>query len=230
MAPSLPPHPPPPRGGGGCPAAHLPPGPTQPYVLGAVGAGQAVSSHLRQWLVTAGRKLLWELSMWLGWATREVHAVQDADLGEHGLSGHASFSQPSGGLSLHPCPPHPRPTPPPPPRPASLPLPTARVQESPARAAVSTFPATRGLSRTPIPAPRPGGGSGGGLKGGSSSYLHDEFIAGVTPIHFLSRRAGTSWRRGCSVSQAITRLPQDLFVHSDALHPWEPEAAQSRSQ
>lgn len=53
-----------------------------------------------------------------------------------------------------------------------------------------------------------------------SGYLHDEFIAGVTTIHFRAGKPEFPGIEGSSMPQPITSLPQDLFIHSDALHPW----------
>ena len=72
----------------------------------AVGAGQAVSSHLRRWLVTAVQELLG--AEHVAGVGHPVHAVQNADLGR-GRAQWARSLLPSplpalGGPSLHPCP------------------------------------------------------------------------------------------------------------------------------
>lgn len=151
----------------------------------AVGAGQAVSSHLRRWLVTAVQELLG--AEHVAGVGHPVHAVQDADLGR-GRAQWAHSLLPSplpalGGPSLHPCP---LTTPYPPQLPLLYPQLGSR---SPLPGLQFPSPTTRGLSPLPHPGSSPGEGTGRGevgcgWKGGSSGYLHDEFIAGVTPIHF----------------------------------------------
>lgn len=166
MAPSLPPHPPPPEVGRGC---LCPPAPWPHPALRtgvAVGAGQAVSSHLRRRLVTAVQKLLG--AEHVAGVGHPVHAVQDADLGR-ARAQWARFLLPSpplalGGPSLHPC----RPLPPlhPHPRPSFPSFSTHSPGPGVPCPSCSFHPQPPGGSvHTPIPAPRPGRGQGEGLEG-----------------------------------------------------------------
>lgn len=124
----------------------------------AVGAGQAVSSHLRRLLVTAMQELLG--AEHVAGVGHPVHAVQDADLGR-GRAQWARSLLPSplpalGGPSLHPC----SLTTPAPPSASPPSLPTARIQESPAWAAVS-IPNHQGAQSSPSSRLLARGGGGG---------------------------------------------------------------------
>ena len=136
-----------------------------------VGAGQTVSSHLRRGLVTSVQELL--RAEHVAGVSDPVHAVQDADLGR----GRAQWAR-----SLLPAPPPPHPPrsqlfPPCPPASRSSP-PTAGARRPPGCNFHPHAPAGS-VHPTPVPCQR-----GWLWKEGDSGYLHDEFIAGVTPIHF----------------------------------------------
>ena len=124
----------------------------------AVGAGQAVSSHLRRLLVTAVQELLG--AEHVAGVGHPVHAVQDADLGR-GRAQWARSLLPSplpalGGPSLHPCS---LTTLPPPQLPLLLyPQPGSR---SPLPGLQFPSPTTRGLSPPPHPGSSLGEGAGG---------------------------------------------------------------------
>lgn len=131
----------------------------------AVGAGQAVSSHLRRWLVTAVQELLG--AEHVAGVGHPVHAVQDADLGR-GRAQWARSLLPSplpalGGPSLHPCPL----TTSPPPTPLSFPSFSTHSPDPGVPCLGCSFhPQPPGGSvRSLIPAPRPGRGRGGGRWG-----------------------------------------------------------------
>ena len=136
-----------------------------------MGAGQAVSGHLRRGLVAAVQELLG--AEHVAGVGDPVHAVQDIDLGEGELSGHPPLLFLSTRVLSHLTRGH---------------LLTMPHSSSPSeqtgsgllRTAMS-IPANYGSQSTP-PGLLASGGGGEGRR--LPEYLHDEFIAGVTAIHF----------------------------------------------
>lgn len=124
-----------------------------------MGADQAVSSHLRGWLVTTVQELL--RTEHVAGVGSPVHAVQDVDLRREGLVG--THVPPQVQLHLSAAPQLPLPHPPPGPevRPAATSIPTTYPFQS-------TLPWRVEVA---VEGWRPSG------------YLHDELIAGVTTIH-----------------------------------------------